>query len=181
MKLLFVRHGQTDSNAEGLIQGRCDPPLNRLGLSQAHLLIEQLKGESFSRIISSPLKRAHQTAEVLASAFEVPLELDDRLVERDFGLLQDQPYSALFTHPVTQEPDFFRDAYQEFAVEPIYDMMNRVQSFLDDLARQSEPAVLIVAHGGIGYFLEQILRSSDAPHVSDNGQVHHFELHNKKE
>lgn len=181
MRLLFVRHGQTDNNALGLIQGRGNPPLNVVGLAQAESLVKSLENESFSRVISSPLLRARQTAEVIASAYDVPLELDDRLMERDFGTLQDQPYQALLVHPVTGEPDFFRDAYQEYQAEPICDMMSRVTAFLDDVATSDEESILVVAHGGIGYLFDQLLAASDAPLVADNGRVQHYQLTTKKE
>ena len=181
MNLLFVRHGQTDLNAAGRIQGRNDAPLNDTGIAQARWLVEALRSEEFSLVITSPLQRARTTAEIIAQAFSVPLQLDDRLLERDFGTLQNQPYQTLPVHPVTGEPDFFRDAYHEFHAEPICDMMSRVTEFLEDIARKDHPSILVVAHGGIGYLFDRLLARSDHPLVHDNGQVRHYHLTTKKD
>lgn len=107
MRLLFVRHGQTDDNARGLIQGRNDPPLNDNGLAQAERIAEILSHQDVSCIISSPLKRALQTADIISQKTGLVIELDDRLVERDFGLLQNHTYEDLNKHPATGQPDFF--------------------------------------------------------------------------
>ncbi|HHT21098.1 MAG TPA: histidine phosphatase family protein [Tissierellia bacterium] len=181
MQLLFVRHGQTDNNAKRLIQGKNDVALNANGLAQAEAIAEVLSKESFSVIISSPLKRAYQTAMIIARRVGRPIEVDERLVERDFGLLQDQSYDKLRIHPASGRPDFFCDAYQEYRVEPICGMIARVSDFLDDLSHRDEPSVLIVAHGGIGYLFDQILAGVKTPIVSNNGQVRYYRLARKKD
>lgn len=181
MQLLFVRHGQTDNNAKRLIQGKSDTPLNETGRAQAESIAQVLKREHFSAIISSPLQRAYQTAEIIAREVGLPIEVDDRLMERDFGLLQDQTYDLLSIHPETGRPDFFCDAYQEYQVEPIYGMISRVSDFLKDLSHREEPSVLVVAHGGIGYLFDQILAESESPQVVDNGQIQHYSLARKKD
>jgi broad specificity phosphatase PhoE len=96
--LILVRHGQTDVNARGLLLGRADPPLNETGYRQACALASALPKPS--RIVSSPLTRARQTAAVLVGAppgvVDVEqVELDDRWVEMDYGELDCRPASAL--------------------------------------------------------------------------------------
>ena len=181
MRLLFVRHGQTDDNARGLIQGRNDPPLNDNGLAQAERIAEILSHQDVSCIISSPLKRALQTADIISQKTGLVIELDDRLVERDFGLLQNHTYEDLNKHPATGQPDFLARDYEEFGAEPICDMIERVTDFLRDLSRRQEAAVLIVAHGGIGYCFDHLLTDTELPQVALNGQVQHYTLSNKKE
>lgn len=181
MQLLFVRHGQTDNNAQKLIQGRNNPPLNEKGLSQAREIAEKLVDMDFSSIVSSPLLRAKQTAEIIAQRKGLLVEFDERLMERDFGLLQDQPYDRLNRLGETDLPDFFFDGYQEFQVEPICDMIARVTEFLRDLSQRRTGNILVVAHGGIGYFFDQILSETTQPRVADNGQVQIYNLDTKKE
>jgi broad specificity phosphatase PhoE len=82
---LFLRHGQTDWNAQGRIQGRTDTDLNETGLAQARAAAQRLMGRGIQRIVSSPLKRALRTAEIVATALALPIELDEHLMERAFG------------------------------------------------------------------------------------------------
>ena len=87
--LILVRHGRTEANASGLLLGRLDPDLDELGREQATALagaVEQL-GSPIGAVVSSPLKRALQTA----SAFETSIEVDDRFVELDYGELDGVP------------------------------------------------------------------------------------------
>lgn len=83
--IAFVRHGQTAVNAGGRLQGRLDAPLSELGLAQAGALGEVFATERVTRVISSPLVRARDTAQEIATRHDVPVEIDDRLIELDYG------------------------------------------------------------------------------------------------
>ena len=83
--LLLVRHGETDWNAEGRLQGQTDRPLNDFGRRQAQQLAEQLGGEEFEAIYSSDLARARETAEIIGRRLGLPVELDPDLREKDWG------------------------------------------------------------------------------------------------
>ena len=85
MTLVLWRHGQTDYNLEGRIQGRVDIPLNDVGRDQAASAAPDLVALNPAVIFSSPLERARQTAEVLASAVGLGVHVDNRLAERSFG------------------------------------------------------------------------------------------------
>jgi broad specificity phosphatase PhoE len=85
---LCLRHGVTDWNRQGLFQGRTDNPLNDMGVSQAHAAAERLRKLSFDRVVASPLIRARQTAEIIATAAGKPLDVDDGIIECDFGSLE---------------------------------------------------------------------------------------------
>jgi len=88
MILAMVRHGQTNFNAEGIIQGRLNNPLNEMGKKQAEQLAEVLieKNEHFDFIASSPLSRALETAFVLSKKLNIqkPILVDHQFTERDF-------------------------------------------------------------------------------------------------
>lgn len=77
--LILVRHGQTAANAAGLIQGQSDYDLTPVGREQAAALRDTLPAEA--AVITSPLRRARQTAEALGR----PAEVDDRWIEMDYG------------------------------------------------------------------------------------------------
>jgi probable phosphoglycerate mutase len=85
-RLLFVfRHGETDWNREGRLQGHIDVPLNAEGLAQAHALGEKLLAHRLDAVLSSDLARAHMTGRMVAEAAGVPLIIDAGLRETNVG------------------------------------------------------------------------------------------------
>lgn len=87
-KFYFIRHGQTDWNVKGRMQGHTDIPLNETGVGQARAAALRLKGAPIGVVVSSDLLRARATAEVIAGALGVPLVFDSGLRERRFGSLE---------------------------------------------------------------------------------------------
>jgi len=83
--LLLARHGETDWNREGRWQGWADPPLNEAGRAQAQALAEQLRTTPFDAVYSSDLRRAHETAVIVAAPHAVPVVSDPGLREIDVG------------------------------------------------------------------------------------------------
>jgi broad specificity phosphatase PhoE len=84
-RLLLVRHGETDWNAEGRLQGQTDRPLSDYGRGQARRLADELDGEELQAIYSSDLARARETAEIVGERLGVRIELDPDLREKDWG------------------------------------------------------------------------------------------------
>jgi 2,3-bisphosphoglycerate-dependent phosphoglycerate mutase len=85
-RILFLfRHGETDWNREGRLQGHIDTPLNATGLAQAHALGESLRPHRLDAVLSSDLARARTTAEIVATAIGVPLFIETGLREVDVG------------------------------------------------------------------------------------------------
>jgi broad specificity phosphatase PhoE len=91
--LILVRHGQTSANRHGLLLGRADPPLCDAGREQAEALARTVP--SPARLISSPLRRARETAATIAAASGTAVEVDDRWIEMDYGTLDGCPATAL--------------------------------------------------------------------------------------
>jgi broad specificity phosphatase PhoE len=83
--LLLVRHGETDWNAGGRLQGHTDRPLSDFGRRQAQRLAAELAGEELAAIYSSDLARAHETAEIVGEQLGLPVVLDRDLREKDWG------------------------------------------------------------------------------------------------
>ena len=83
--LLVARHGETDWNREGRWQGWADPPLNDTGRAQARRLAEELRETAFDAVYASDLRRAFETAEILAAPHAVPVVADAGLREIDIG------------------------------------------------------------------------------------------------
>jgi broad specificity phosphatase PhoE len=84
-RLLLIRHGQSTWNADGRWQGQADPPLSLLGEQQAHDAARRLRTGQFSRVVASDLQRARRTAEILAEALGLAVEVDAGLREIDVG------------------------------------------------------------------------------------------------
>lgn len=83
--MFLFRHGETDWNREGRLQGKTDTPLNATGLAQAEALAERLRGRRLDAIVSSDLTRALTTARIVAEALGVPLATDEGLRETGVG------------------------------------------------------------------------------------------------
>jgi 2,3-bisphosphoglycerate-dependent phosphoglycerate mutase len=83
--LLLVRHGETDWNADGRLQGHTDRPLSDYGRQQAQQLAEELEGAEIAAIYSSDLARARETAEIVGERLALPVGLDPDLREKDWG------------------------------------------------------------------------------------------------
>jgi 2,3-bisphosphoglycerate-dependent phosphoglycerate mutase len=83
--LLLVRHGETDWNADGRLQGHTDRPLSDYGRRQAAQLADALAGEELDAIYASDLARARETAEIVGERLHLPVELEPDLREKDWG------------------------------------------------------------------------------------------------
>jgi uncharacterized phosphatase len=114
MILAMVRHGQTNFNAEGIIQGRMNNPLNDIGRNQALSLAQTLieKNEHFDFIASSPLSRALETAYVISLTMNIdkPILVDHQFTERDFFHLDGKLVEEV-KHLVRQK-DYQHDGYE---------------------------------------------------------------------
>jgi len=153
MKLLLIRHGESMGNAEGRMQGHYDSPLSELGRAQARLLAERLQGEGWqmAALYGSPLRRAAETAEILASAVERPITWDERLLEYDIGLL-----SGLAWPDVERlHPEIWQQLHTAGPVafpgeEGVEAFQRRVASLVEDLrGRHGDDQVVgLVSHGG---------------------------------
>ena len=83
-KIYIVRHGQDEDNANGLLNGHRDKELTALGRQQAKVIAGKLKGDGIDVIYTSPLKRAYETAEIIAKELQIDQVIrDENLKERD--------------------------------------------------------------------------------------------------
>ena len=155
--LYIVRHGQTDWNKLGKNQGQTDIPLNEVGRNQAMELKEILKDYKFDLVFSSPLKRAHETATIIAGDNVI---IDDRLKERGNGLLEGMVINEIQEIIQKENIDFNNLDEDRFGIESLRHMEERVNSFLDEICNKYKGKdILIVAHAGtiinIRYYFEK--------------------------
>ncbi len=102
--LVLIRHGQTDWNVEGRWQGQADPPLNELGREEARRVARELRQFEFATLYSSDLRRALETAQIIAVRIGAPVIPEPRLREIHLGKWQEM----LSTDIAAQYPDEFR-------------------------------------------------------------------------
>ena len=88
MKIYVTRHGQTEWNVLKKVQGKADISLNEKGIEQAIQTKKELDNEKIDLIICSPLKRAKETAQIINENRNIPIIFDDRISERDFGVIR---------------------------------------------------------------------------------------------
>lgn len=139
VELVFVRHGQTDWNLEGRLQGIKDIPLNAKGISEAELLSGNI-GSGYTKIISSPLKRAYKTAKILNTCLDLEILSENRIMERDFGNLVGK--KACFIKTMENISD-------DYGVESIADFTKKLLGFLSDCTKLDKGRYLIITHGGV--------------------------------
>lgn len=143
MKIYLVRHGQCNSNAIG-VYNIIDEDLNETGIKQAEDLREKISTIDYDIVISSPLKRAIHTAQII-NVKNKEIIIDNRLEERKHGSLEGKPLDA------TNRDDYW-DYYTNTKYgteERIPDLCERVKEFLDELKAKSYESVLVVAHSGV--------------------------------
>lgn len=170
MKLYVVRHGETDYNQMGLLQGRTDIPLNENGKKQALEAQKELKDISFDLVISSPMIRAIETATLI-----VPLKnvlIDRRLEERGLGEYEGKSkkiYDQELYH------NYFKNC-TEHGVEGIQQLIHRVDSFIEELKRNYyDKTILLVTHGT---WLNALLYCFEP--IPTDGKLRRMELKNGK-
>ena len=138
--LLVARHGETDWNREGRWQGWADPPLNETGRAQARELAEQLRSVPFDAVYSSDLRRAHETAEIVAAPHAVPVVADAGLREIDIGSWSGLTRAEIDERfPTGERPD--GETRDQHAA--------RVLDAVERIARANPGRrILLVTHGG---------------------------------
>ena len=140
--IYIVRHGQTEWNSLMRLQGRSDNPLNDDGIAQARNASYRLKDIPFSTVFSSPLRRAIQTAEILAPNAK-PV-IDDRLIEMDAGPYEGMDLQKPRPEVIAFFSDFVHNPVPE-GMETLESVVKRAGEFLEDNCRTEED-VLVSTH-----------------------------------
>ncbi len=150
--LLLVRHSQSEWNAVGRWQGHADPPLTDLGRNNAILAGRSKHLKTFDALISSPLERALDTAEIFADAIGLRTVLSDEdLMERDAG-----PWQGLTRNEIEAGwPGMLESDRRPNGYEDDDTLLTRVLSSLARITtRVGDSNVLVVTHAGVIYALE---------------------------
>lgn len=169
MRLLLIRHGETEHNAGRLALGRADVPLNERGLAQAQALARRLHAtNSYGRIdavYASPLQRAQATASPLAEAFGLAIVTETALIEMDIGALE----GISFPEVRERYPEFMRAWLSDDVAdaempggESLRQVQDRAWAAVQSIReRHSEETVAAVAHNFV--ILTLLCRALDMP------------------
>ena len=161
MKLYIIRHGQTDWNVEGKIQGRQDIPLNDMGRRQARALADGMKSRPVASVYSSPQKRAMETAEAIAGPLGLTVKAVPQLMEIGYGdwegrsaediLTTDRElYESWWQHPATVAPP---------GGETLNQVDERCRQAWDMIRSGMKGDTAVVAHGGtLAHFIVHLLK-----------------------
>jgi probable phosphoglycerate mutase len=183
MRVVVVRHGETDWNLNGRMQGHAPVPLNETGRGQADRVGRYLAREyAFDRVVASDLLRTRQTAEHVREHVDAPVEFDSAWRERDLGVYQGLSYGDIHE----RFPEF---ALGEAAVraasevpeggESILQMRDRVVEGWRELLGGGDETVLVVTHGGpiyllLGHVKELDVETALLEHSQSNCGVNEF-------
>jgi len=148
MKILVIRHGQSEGDITNVIEGRYDAPLTELGIKQAKLMANWVAEKySIDKIFASPLKRASKVAEILGSRINLDIVYNDDMMEWNTGLisgLKKEEVRARYPEPEVKYPH--TAVYEQ---ESNIDLRMRAETVLSRLINENPPdsTIAIVSHG----------------------------------
>jgi broad specificity phosphatase PhoE len=144
MKLLIVRHGETEENSQKIIQGRLPGKLTKLGEKQAKELGKKLKKYNINKIYCSLIDRCRQTLELALKEmnYEAEIEYTELLSERDFGKYSGKPRSEVDFDQL--DKDIAEN--KAMGVETQANIDRRIKKFLEKIRQENNQTVLVVSH-----------------------------------
>ena len=168
---VLVRHGETEWNRAGRIQGHTDSALSAAGVEQAQAIGRQLAEDRFDHLLASDLGRAHRTALFIAAHLDQKITLHVGLRERGFGIAEGKTYTEIDR----DHPEMFsrvRETDPDYAApggESRRQFHSRVMATLNSLAQEhAGRKLLLVTHGGV---LAAIYRSLNGLPIASQHQI----------
>lgn len=176
MKVYMVRHGKTDWNERGLMQGMSDIPLNETGKEEAIKSRELLKDVSFDICISSPLRRTIQTAKIITDS-KCEVICDDLLLERNLGEFEGKKHDEY----VKLDYWNYNLNNSDHGVEPVRNVFLRTKKFLAELKSKNYDSVLLVSHAATIRAMHYNIIGYDKNNnfydfVPKNGKVYEYDI-----
>lgn len=164
MNLILLRHGETEWNLTGRMQGLSDTRLTEAGLDQAHQAFAKMP--AFAQIWTSPLQRAWMTAQIIADAQRSKYTVDDRLIERSWG-----EWEGMLPEEVDQRwPGWRAEGRKPPGYEYDESVFARFQAWLADVPVAGRPdPVAAVTHGGFMSAVVRVLGGADTGYKNLEG------------
>lgn len=171
VNIYLIRHGETDYNVKGIIQGSLDTPINENGVKQALDAMDEICKLDIYKILSSPQKRARMTSDIISSNLDMDYEIWNEFKERSFGIYQGKSYKYLRENLTEDYYKSKRDFYHRTENgESMEDVYERVKSAFEKIKNEWDGKnILIVSHGST-------VRIIDAYFRFEKGQVD-FDIH----
>ena len=172
----FVRHGETIWNVENKICGATDIALTQRGHDQAievgRLILE--KNIKADEILTSPLMRAYDTAKHISECTGIPLRVEQRLIEQNFGIYESTPRDGKEFHEAKKHM-----ACRFKTGESMMQLAQRIYNLLEDI-KNGDKEYILVAHNGIVRIIESYFREMDNEEFSrfgiDNCEIRRYEF-----
>jgi len=172
--LYLVRHGETNFNKQGIVQGRgVDSELNQTGLAQAAALAKRFAANPVDAIYSSPLRRALQTAQTVAREISInEIPTDPGLEEMSWGVFEGQPQSEELSSAFEEMKKRWHNGEHDYGVEKgetLRQVQTRGLAAIDRILEQSAgKRVLVVAHGRfLRILLANLLKEYGIPRMEE--------------
>ena len=176
MKLFVARHGQTVWNAQNKVCGITDVELTEKGIEQAKKLAETVQNYSIDIILSSPLKRAVETSKIVAAKNNIPMQIEELLIEQDYGIYEG----------VDRKNESFLANKRNFAYrypegESMMQVAYRIYGLIEKLKKEyKDKNILIISHGGVcriirTYFCD-MTNDEFFNYTLENGKLEEYEL-----
>lgn len=176
MRLYVARHGQTVWNAQNKVCGVTDVELTEMGIEQANALAQMVATRDIDLILTSPLKRAVETGRIVAEHCRIPMKIEERLIEQNYGIYEGVD---------RKNADFLKNkrnfAYRYPGGESMMQVAYRVYGLLDDFKEAYEGKhVLIISHGGVCRIIHTYFRDMTNEeffqYTLENGQLEEFDV-----
>jgi len=174
--LYIARHGQTIWNVQNKVCGITDVELTEKGREQAKALASAVADKNINVIISSPLKRAVETGRIVADACNIPIEIDARLLEQNYGIYEG----------VDRKDEAFLNNKRNFAYkypggESMMQVAYRVYGLIDEIKyKYKGKNVLIISHGGvcriINTYFSDMTNEEFFNYTLQNGELEEYEI-----
>ncbi|MBF0196587.1 MAG: histidine phosphatase family protein [Planctomycetes bacterium] len=174
--LYFMRHAQSEANLKNILASRKDFPLTEKGEVDAAKIAEEFaQNAKLERVVSSPLKRAQQTAAAFAKVFNLKLQIEERLTEQDLGR-----FSGMTYEQINNEPNYVHDRSKRWRWEPdgggeSYEMIaRRIKPFFQSLDTFEGQSILFVTHAVTLRMIKCLLRQTQPEYpleIAQNGEI----------
>lgn len=172
---LFVRHGETEWNRQGVLQGFTDISLNDTGRAQAQAAIALLRDHPIDRIVCSPLARARETTDIINAVLKKPVSMHEGIRERHFGAFEGKNRADITRMRAEMQASGLPDEENGYPCPPggetYGDFQSRImRAITDELHATPEQAVMFVCHGGV----YRVLRRSLIGDIEESPNVKPF-------
>lgn len=174
--LYVARHGQTEWNAQNKVCGITDVSLTEKGIEQAKTLAFIVEKKNINLILSSPLKRAVETSKIVTNMCNIPMKIDERLIEQNYGIYEGVDRKC---------KDFLENkrnfVYKYPNGESMMQVAYRIYGLIDEIKNKyKNENVLIISHGGVCRIINTYFRDMTNEeffnYTLENGKLEKYEL-----